>query len=343
MTYISVPDKERRLVFYLAMEEYVAAHLHTILADRADKEAFFMWQVSPTVIFGRNQVMEAEVNIPYCKDHGVNLFRRKSGGGCVYSDKGNIMLSYITDTTDVAAAFGKYLDELSGYLSATGVNAYKSGRNDVMIDGKKVSGNAFFLKPRSSIVHGTMLFDTDFDALERAITPSGAKIQSKGVSSVRQHVTNLKPLYEKLDSPLRNIDLFKLYLKKCFCSEGETIDEIVLSDAQIADIEEIEAGYLNPDFLMGRNHRYSVRHSGRISGVGEICLELDVEAETVTGCHLSGDFFPIKDGLEELVSEKLNGKEYDIAKIREALGNIDPSPYVAGLGTEAFLSILKQQ
>lgn len=143
MTYISVPEKERRLVFYLAMEEYVAAHLHTILADRADKEAFFMWQVSPTVIFGRNQVMEAEVNIPYCREHGVNLFRRKSGGGCVYSDKGNIMLSYITDTTDVAAAFEKYLDALSGYLSATGVNAYKSGRNDVMIDGKKVSAMPF--------------------------------------------------------------------------------------------------------------------------------------------------------------------------------------------------------
>ena len=137
-------ETERRLVFYLAMEEYVAAHLDEILGDRDSREAFFHWQVSPTVIFGRNQVMEAEVNIAYCKEQGIKLFRRKSGGGCVYSDRGNIMLSFISGNTDVESTFGHFLGQVVTQLRSIGLNAERSGRNDILLDGRKISGNAFF-------------------------------------------------------------------------------------------------------------------------------------------------------------------------------------------------------
>ena len=104
MKYISLPTNEtRRLSFYLAMEEFVARRL-----DESD--AFFMWQVGPTVIFGRNQLIENEVNMEYCRAHGIDTFRRKSGGGCVYADWGNVMLSYVTKDDSVNLTFNRYLN-----------------------------------------------------------------------------------------------------------------------------------------------------------------------------------------------------------------------------------------
>ena len=339
MTHILLPDpeKERRLVFYLAMEEYVAANLAALTEGRGVKDAFFLWQVRPTVIFGRNQVMEAEVNMDYCRSRGIQLYRRKSGGGCVYSDGGNIMLSYITDSTDVTATFDRYLNELASYLRDTGVNAVKSGRNDILVDGRKVSGNAFFLKPNSGIVHGTMLFDSDFDELERAITPSEAKISSKGVASVRQHVTNLRPYYKASGSGLEDIDRFKSYLVSRFCGEG---DSIVLNDSQITEIEKIEAGYLEPAFLEGRNHSYSVCRGGKIPGVGEVNAEFDIDDGVITKCHLSGDFFPISDGLDGVLTERLSGIPPEYGAVAGALCGTDLGAYVAGLTTEAFMKLI---
>ena len=155
MVYLNIPeDKNRLLSFYLATEEYVANKFD-------DKEYFFMWQVYPTVIFGRNQLIENEVNLEYCRTHNIRTFRRKSGGGCVYADMSNVMLSYITDENNVNFTFNKYINMIVLMLRKLGVNATASGRNDIMIDGRKVSGNAFYHTPRRNIVHGTMLYDTD--------------------------------------------------------------------------------------------------------------------------------------------------------------------------------------
>lgn len=185
MKYIELPEtKVRRLSFYLAMEEFVARYLN-------EAECFFMWQVNPTVIFGRNQLIENEVNLDYCRANQIETYRRKSGGGCVYADRSNIMFSYITQDINVRFTFDKYLRMVAHVLRKLGVNAEASGRNDIHIDGKKVSGNAFYHLPGKSIVHGTMLFNTDMENLVRSITPSNEKLISKGVESVRQHVTNL--------------------------------------------------------------------------------------------------------------------------------------------------------
>ena len=132
MKHLILPDNdERRLIFYLSMEEFAAREM--------DGEAFFLWQVSPTVIFGRNQLMEAEVNVPFCREHGIKMFRRKSGGGCVYSDWGNIMVSYIVKGEDVTATFNTFLQRLASALRDIGVDATVSGRNDIQIGGRKLT------------------------------------------------------------------------------------------------------------------------------------------------------------------------------------------------------------
>ena len=142
MTYLSLPsDETRRLSFYLAMEEYSARQL--CLED----DVFFMWQVEPTVIFGRNQVIENEVNLDYCREHGIQFYRRKSGGGCVYADHSNVMLSYITRSDEVVTTFSRYMQMLTEMLISLGLPATSTQNNDVLIDGRKVSGNAFYHIP----------------------------------------------------------------------------------------------------------------------------------------------------------------------------------------------------
>lgn len=166
MKYVALPEeKVRRLSFYLAMEEYVARHVD-------EDDSFFMWQVEPSVIFGRNQLIENEVNLDYCRANHIATFRRKSGGGCVYADMKNIMFSYITKEDNVSLTFSRYINMVVEVLRRLGVDARASGRNDVMIGDRKVSGSAFYHLPGRSIVHSTMLYDTDMRNMVGAITPT---------------------------------------------------------------------------------------------------------------------------------------------------------------------------
>ena len=208
-------------------------------ALRNAPDSFFVWSVRPTVIFGRNQDMEAEVNVDYCREHGIQMYRRKSGGGCVYSDKGNLMLSYITGGTDVDRAFQNYLECLASALREMGIAAVTTAHNDVLVDGRKVSGNACFATPTGCIVHGTLLYDGDFSEMEKAITPSREKLESKGIKSVRQRVANLKEL-----GTVSGIDVLRLKIIDYFCKS-----EHLLSAGDIKEIEDIERTYLNEDFI----------------------------------------------------------------------------------------------
>ena len=212
MKHVILPDiGQQSLSYYLAMEEYVAENI--------DDDAFFVWQSEPTVIIGRNQDLEAEVKIDYCRKHDVEIVRRKSGGGCVYSDKGNIMISYISRRGDVSAVFDRYLSALTACLCSLGLDAARSDRNDVMVSGMKVSGNAMHQLPDRTIVHGTLLFSSDFDALEKAIRPPVEKLERHGIKSVRQRVANL---CDFLPSDW-NVERLKQYLVDYFTDDSITL------------------------------------------------------------------------------------------------------------------------
>lgn len=277
-------NTERRLTFYLAMEEYAARHLP---AD----DYFFMWQVEPTVIFGRNQLIQSEVNLDYCREHNIQTYRRKSGGGCVYADKTNIMFSYITPDDNVSLTFGKYIDMVTLMLQVLGIPAVASGRNDIMIDGKKVSGNAFYHIPGRSIVHGTMLYDTNMQNMVGAITPSNDKLVSKGIQSVRQHITLLK------DYISLNIEEFKEHVVKSLCTST-----IVLDEEAIKEIEHIEEEYLTTEFIYGNNPRYNIVRKGRIDGVGDFMVNLEMKNDVIKDIDIKGDFFLVGDIANQLLT-----------------------------------------
>lgn len=232
MTYLVLPtDEIRRLSFYLAMEEYVAR-------TYPPADYLFLWQVAPSVIFGRNQQLESEVNQEYCRQHGIQMYRRKSGGGCVYADLSNIMISYISADSQVGVVFHRFVNMLLLVLGKMGIQATSTSHNDVLIDGRKVSGTAFYHLPNRSIVHGTLLYDTDMENMLGAITPSVEKLQQKGIQSVRQRITLLK------DHVSLSLDEVKATIRQTLCN-GESC----LSFIEVVAIEQLEQQYLKEEFI----------------------------------------------------------------------------------------------
>lgn len=160
----------------------------------------FTWIVSPTVIYGRHQSAEVEVNEAYCAEHDIAVVQRQSGGGCVYADLGNLMISYIEPSarSDLRqhseSAFTRFLLLIARALQEKGLPAVTTAHNDILVDGRKVSGWACYTCPTGTIVHGTMLYDVNLEALQQAITPTQEKLNKHGVASVRQRVANLNEL-----------------------------------------------------------------------------------------------------------------------------------------------------
>ena len=232
MKYVTLPFKEtRRLSFYLAMEEFVARNID-------ERDAFFMWQVEPTVIFGRNQVVENEVNLDYCREHGIHVVRRKSGGGCVYADMDNVMLSFVTTGENVGFAFNRFVNMVLLVLRKLGIEATGTAHNDIMIGDRKVCGTACYHLSGRSIVHSTLLYDTNMEHMLHAITPGPEKLEKKGIQSVRQRITFLK------DHTKSSLEEVKTLIRQTLC-EGERM----LTIEEVAQIEQLEQQYLREDFI----------------------------------------------------------------------------------------------
>ena len=320
MIYVNLYDaKDRELAFYLALEEYVARNMK-------ERDCFFMWQVEPTVIFGRNQLIENEVNVSFCKQNGIKMFRRKSGGGCVYADKGNIMFSYITKEDNVGFTFYKYINMILAMLEKLNVKATTSGRNDILIDGRKVSGNAFYRIPGRSVVHGTMLYDSDVEAMMASITPSEQKLKSKGVTSVSQRITQLKD-YINLD-----LEQFKDFAKKTLCN-----GEITLQQKEVEKILEMEKEYRSHDFIYGNNPKYAVTHHHWLDGVGEMEVRMEVKNGVIQSLNLLGDYFIV--GELDALLKSLKGVKLN----KDDINNVLPTrldDVILHLHKEDFVNLL---
>lgn len=317
------PDRVHRLPFYLAAEEWVARCLPA-------GEYFFTWVVEPTVIFGRNQLIDAEVDLEYCHTHGIQTYRRRSGGGCVYADRDNIMLSYITPHTDVESTFANYTAMIVAMLRKLGLEASSSGRNDVLIGGRKVSGGAFYHLPGRSIAHSTMLYSTDLQHMLHAITPSRSKLESKQVKSVASHITTIR---EHL--PQLNFDDFRNHIIKEICRD----EPVTLTQAQISEIEKIEEEYYRPEWIFGRKGvTRKARH--RVEGVGEFMVDIDKdETGLIRHVNLGGDFF-LQSDLDSGLLDRLTGVPLTRQALTEVLADTDAGSVITGLTTGQFIDLL---
>lgn len=202
----------------LSLTEYL--QIEQDLVREIKEPTLFTWIVSPTVIYGRHQSAEVEVNESFCLEHGIAVVQRKSGGGCVYADEGNLMISLVSPSTHSEQVFADFLTLLANALRDKGLPAVTTAHNDVLVDGRKVSGTACYTTPTGTIVHGTLLYDVNFEALQNAITPTKDKLSKHGVASVRQRVVNLK----EITNTFINIRALRAYIEEYGNKFTGTID-----------------------------------------------------------------------------------------------------------------------
>ena len=324
MKYILLPkpDTIHQLPFYFAVEEYVARHY-------TDDDYFIGWRVNPTVMLGRNQLIDNEVNTDYCKEHKIDIFRRKSGGGCIYADKGCIQFSYISRAVNANEAFAAYMQRMADLLKGLKIDAQLSGRNDILIDGTKVSGCAFYQLSNRSVLHNSLLFDTQLDHLSNALTPAKEKLQSKGVASVRQRVTNVAT-YTQLD-----ILAFMDYVRQEMCGT----EVLELTEEDMKGVAEIEKELSSDDFVYGKNPKYSLVRKHRFEGVGTLEAHIELKNNIIGSINMVGDYFLLGDIDHDFLS-LLKGCEFTREAVEERLENIDLSTIIRGLKLRQFLRLL---
>ena len=314
-------NEERRLSFFLAMEEYVARCLDV-------GEAFFVWRVPASVIFGRNQLVHNEVNIGYCKDHGIGMYRRKSGGGCVYADMGNLMMSFIAESPSVQFTYHQYVMLVLGALKSLGIQAKATGRNDLMVGEGKVSGSAFYHVNGKGIVHGTLLYDTDTDNMSACLTPDTRKMESKGVKSVRQRISLLK------DHTSLSLDEIERGIVSHLCKE-----QLLLKQEEVEKIEELEKTYLSEDFIWGSNPRCTIVRKRYINNVGLVEARMDVKGGRIRDIDLKGDY--IVTGDVEALCARLKGVELTPEAVRDALPE-DLSDIIYNLNNKELTNLITE-
>ena len=324
MKYILLPkpDTIHQLPFYFAVEEYVARHY-------TDDDYFMGWRVNPTVMLGRNQLIDNEVNTDYCKEHKIDIFRRKSGGGCIYADKGCIQFSYISRAVNANEAFAAYMQRMADLLKGLKIDAQLSGRNDILIDGTKVSGCAFYQLSNRSVLHNSLLFDTQLDHLSNALTPAKEKLQSKGVASVRQRVTNVAT-YTQLD-----ILAFMDYVRQEMCGT----EVLELTEEDMKEVAEIEKELSSDDFVYGKNPKYSLVRKHRFEGVGTLEAHIELKNNIIGSINMVGDYFLLGDIDHDFLS-LLKGCEFTREAVEGRLEDIDLSTIIRGLKLRQFLRLL---
>ena len=323
MQYIEVENaaSHRNTSFWFAVEEYAARHWQG--------EYFVVWQVDPCVMVGRNQLIDNEVNVDWCRDNGVAVWRRKSGGGCIYSDEGCLLMSYINNGGDAADIFRRRMEDTVRTLEAAGVGATLSGRNDIMVQGRKVAGAAIYRCGERVIMHDSLLFNTDFDRMERAITPSRAKLHSKGVQSVSQRVGNVG------DFTSLSLADYAALSRRVIC--GDAVRRLI--PEEMAEVEKLEQQIGSERFIYGCNPRHSIVRRARLDGVGTIEASVELRNNTVQAIDFTGDFFVLGD-IDTEICARLKGVDFGREAVHEALASVRLSEVIRGLDAEGLLSLL---
>lgn len=321
--YVDFPSgtDNRRAPFYLAAEEYIAQNL-------PKDNYLFSWQLSPTVVVGRNQVVHQEINLDFCRCENIDVIRRKSGGGAIFADRNNIMWSLVTESGAVEPLFQAYARQVATALDTLGAPSEVSGRNDIILkDGGKICGNAFYHQYDCNIVHGTMLYDTNPRLMQGALTPSENKLRAKGVKSVRSRVALLKDYLPYGVAELRK------RLRPMLSNRS-----IALSDDDVKRIEEIEKGYYAPEYLYGHTTS-DVERKGRAEGCGSMAIHFKLRGTLIDEVFVAGDYFELSDA-RAAFNQALKGIPFTQHYIEEAVKKHHPEQSIRNLNAEKLMQIL---
>ena len=315
----------------LAIEEY-------ILENFGEKDTYLLFYVnSPSIIIGRNQNTIEEINTDYVDEQGLKVVRRLSGGGAVYHDEQNLNFSFITkDDGNSFQNFAKFTQPVVDALNNIGVPVELQGRNDLAVEGRKISGNAMFSTRGRMFSHGTLMLDSQLEELTKALKVKKIKIESKGIKSIRSRVANIA---EYLDSPISMDEFKELILRYIFDVEDvNDVPQYVLTDEDWAKIHEIsEKRYQQWEWNYGKSPSFNYQESKKFPG-GLVDVRLDVKKGIIENCTIFGDFFGLGD--VKVLEDALTGIRHNRDAVKEAVDQIVVSHYLGRISKEEFLELL---
>ncbi len=315
--------------FNMAVEEYAL----TTLAQQDD--CFLLWQNRPAIIVGRNQNALEEINREYVEQHGIAVVRRLTGGGAVYHDLGNLNFTYVVHDEGKGFEFHRFSQPVIKALATLGITAELSGRNDILIDGRKFSGNAEYRHRDRLLHHGTLLFDSELAVVSASLNVKPQKIESKGVKSVRSRVTNISE-YLTSDVSLGN---FRQALMQATVQEfGAELHDYQLSGTDLAAIEQLrDEKYSTWEWNYGKAPEFNLRKERRYD-FGEVDVRLNVKDGVIREAHIFGDFFS-NAAIGDL-AKALQGIRYRREDLLGALASLDFAHYLPKLSPEDFVELL---
>ena len=291
-------------VYYnMAVEKYLTQNAAT------DECVLFLWRNERTVVIGRNQNCWAECRVSTLEADGGKLARRLSGGGAVYHDAGNLNFTFIAsvDNYDVT----KHCRVICEAVKTFGLRAEVSGRNDILIDGAKFSGNAFYKFGQNHYHHGTILIKTDTEAMQKYLSVDPEKLKAKGVASVRSRVVNLSELSDEI-----NVDSMTAALKNAF-GQVYGLDVLEMAMPSAEEVEALCAEFKSDEWKYNRTPAFTHKLSDRFSW-GGITLELDVQEGSVTECRVYSD--ALDSEYISTLADKIKGCRYDAVVLGKAIG-----------------------
>ncbi|MCQ4636252.1 lipoate--protein ligase [Anaerovorax odorimutans] len=304
--------------YNLAFEEYVFRDFCK------DDPVLLLWQNEPSVIIGRHQNTVEEINSDFISAGSIHVVRRITGGGAVYHDLGNLNYSFLIPKAKADLDFRAFTTPLVSALQNLGIQAEQTGRNDVTIEGKKISGNAQHYQNGILLHHGTILFDSDLDCVKQALRVKPGKIESKGIKSVRSRVANIRP-YLKRDM---TIEAFKAYLLEAF-SQREDLRYYQLSDLEEKEVRRLADGkYRTHRWNYGYAPKCSLTRSGYFEG-GFVEIRLDVEAGKIANMKVFGDYFSLRDTRE--FEQMFIGLDYSRQAVSHRLEGVCVSEFFKGI------------
>ena len=303
-------------VYYnFGLEYYFAAE------KKLPEPVLLFWRTTPTLMVGKYQNILEEINKPYADAHKIRLVRRMSGGGTIYTDLGGWQFTFIEHSDQTQIDFSQYIGPVVDAVRELGVDAGFNGRNDLLIGGRKFSGNAQYRLPGCIVHHGSLLYDTDLAQMAAATTVDPYKIQSKSIKSVRDRVTNIS---EHLPRKLPAEQFKACMLRHLMRGSTQTYCLTPADDARIRALAEEK--FAAWEAVYGRNPRFNIERTGHFAG-GKFTFRLDVQRGVICQASVWGDFFSTLSA--ETIAAAVTGCRYDRASVLAALraGGIDGAVY----------------
>lgn len=294
--------------YNLALEEHLLSRV------TSGSVILYLWQNAHTVVIGRNQNPWAECRTSLLQEEGGHLARRLSGGGAVYHDLGNLNFTFLCREEDYDLQ--KHLSVIQTACSFAGITASFSGRNDLLAEGKKFSGNAFYHSKGAAYHHGTLLIDTDMEKLGRYLSPPKAKLQTKGIASVRSRVVNLKAL-----SPALTCDIMKDHMVSAFGSVyGGTPELLSLTEEDVQAVSSLRERYESEAWLFGKPMPFSCALEGQFPW-GHLQLLLQIESGMIQNATVYTDAMDSQ--LAQQISSVLIGRAFQTKTLETALSELE--------------------